>query len=132
MTRRLLAVCLRAYPKARRERDGAYLLDLAHELAAESGVRRQAMSLVRGGLGERLHGPRRRGAVLLVGGVTAAVLAVGGAGVARVGSAEVEVQACAGADCASAEAWAADRERAGWRCDQSSSLSDVSWQCTRS
>ena len=131
MTRRLLAVCLRAYPKARRERDGAYLLDLAHELAAESGFWRQAASLVRGGLAERLHG-RRRGAVLLVGAGTAAVLAVGGAGVARMGSAEVEVQACASADCASAEAWAADRERAGWRCDRSSSLADISWQCTRS
>jgi hypothetical protein len=128
MTRRLLVLCLRAYPRSRRQRDGGYLLDLALELADESGIRRQAVSLVRGGWAERLRGVRR-GPVLLAGGVAAAVLAVGGVAVADEGSVEVEVQLCAGADCASAEDWAADRSE-GWRCDRTS-LGDVSWQCTR-
>jgi len=128
MRRRLLALCLLAYPRSRRERDGAYLLDLALELAPESGVRRQAGSLVRGGFAARLRGVPRLPA-LLAGAAMAAVLAVGGVAVAAEGSAEVEVQSCAGADCAGAEAWAAERERAGWRCDRTTSLS---WQCTRS
>ena len=131
MSRRLLAGCLLAYPRSRRERDGAYLLDLALELAEESGNTRQALSLVRGGFAERLRG-RRRGPMLLAGAVATAIVAVGGVAVAAEGSAEVEVQSCAGAACSSVETWAADRERAGWRCDRTSSPVDVSWQCTRS
>ena len=84
--------------------------------------------MLRGGCAERLRGVRR-GRLLLAGAVAAAVVAGGGVAVAAEGSAEVEVQSCAGADCASAEAWAADRERDGWRCDQTTSFS---WQCTRS
>lgn len=63
MRRLLLTLCLRAYPPAGRERDRNYLLDLALELSETYGVRRQAMSLVRGGIGERLASRRlRRGA----------------------------------------------------------------------
>ena len=37
MRERWLARCLLAYPKAQRERDGGYLLDLALELGEASG-----------------------------------------------------------------------------------------------
>ena len=66
MRERWLARCLLAYPKASRERDGGYLLDLALELGEASGVRRQALSLLRGGLAERVRGVGRR-AVLVAG-----------------------------------------------------------------
>ena len=92
MNRRLLALCLCAYPRSRRDRDGGYLLDLALELAAESGVRRQAVSLVSGGLLERARGVRR-GPALLAGAVVAATLAVGGVA-ATAEEVEVEVQSC--------------------------------------
>jgi CubicO group peptidase (beta-lactamase class C family) len=92
MRRRLLAVCLLAYPRSRREVDGDYLLDLALELADESGTRRQAVSLVGGGLLQRVR-VLRRGPVLLAGGVLAATLAVGGAAGA---AEEVEVETSVG------------------------------------
>jgi hypothetical protein len=61
MRRRLLDLCLLAYPRARRERDHDYLRDLALDLSETYGLRRQAMSLVRGGLGERIERhPMRR------------------------------------------------------------------------
>ena len=53
MRRRLLEICLLAYPRVRRERDSDYLRDLALELADAHGLRRQILSLLRGGLGER-------------------------------------------------------------------------------
>jgi hypothetical protein len=132
MRERWLARCLLAYPKARRERDGGYLLDLALELGERSGVRRQALSLVRGGLLERVSGVRRR-AALAAGLGVATLLVVGGVAVADDGSVEVEVQSCAapGTGCSAVDDWAADRERHGWRCDRTSSRGDVSWQCTR-
>ena len=132
MRERWLGWCLLAYPKAHRERDGGYLLDLALELGERSGVRRQALSLLRGGLLERSRGIRRR--VLLVAGVAVAtLLAVGGVAVADEGSVDVEVQSCASAGngCSAVDEWAADRERDGWRCARTSSRGDVSWQCTR-
>ena len=129
---RWLARCLLAYPKARRERDGEYLLDLALELGERSGVRREALSLLRAGLAERVRGVGRRTA-LVASLVAASLLVVGGVAVADDGSVEVEVQSCAapGAGCAEVDDWAADRERHGWRCDRTSSPRDVSWQCTR-
>ncbi len=136
MRARLLMLCLLAYPRASRTKDGGYLLDLSLELAEQSGLVRQALSLVRGGLLERLRDVPRVPA-LLAGGAMAAVLAVGGVAVAADGSVEVEVQSCAraaeGEDpaCAAAEVWAADRDRHGWRCDRTSSRQDVSWKCTR-
>ena len=68
MRRRLLAACLLAYPRSRRDRDGGYLLDLALELAEESGTARQAASLVLGGGASGSAGSGARPA-LLVGGV---------------------------------------------------------------
>ena len=87
MRERWLGWCLLAYPKADRERDGDYLVDLALELGERSGVRRQALSLLGGGLLERVRGVRRR-AALTAGVAVATVLVVGGVAVADV-SAEV-------------------------------------------
>lgn len=60
MRRRLLDLCLLAYPRPRRERDRDYLRDLSLDLSETYGVRRQALSLVRGGLTERMQLWRRR------------------------------------------------------------------------
>ena len=94
MRERWLARCLLAYPKAQRTRDGDYLLDLALELGERSGAGRQMVSLLRGGLLERVRGVRRR-AVVVVGLGAAALLAVSAVAVAAEGSVEVEVQECA-------------------------------------
>ena len=63
MSERWLAQCLLAYPKAQRERDGGYLLDLALELGER--VRRTSAGALagRGGLLERCaaYAPRRGG-----------------------------------------------------------------------
>ncbi len=132
MRQRLLAWCLLTYPKDRRGRDGDYLVDLAVELGASTGVARQALSLLRGGLLERVRGVRRR-VVVVAGVAVVALLVAGGVAVMREGSGEVEVQSCADASdgCSAVDDWAADRERHGWRCDLASSRDDVSWQCTR-
>ena len=61
MRRRLLELCLLAYPRARRDRDGDYLRDLALELAETYGLRRQVLSLLRGGLGARIEAATPRG-----------------------------------------------------------------------
>jgi len=49
----LLRLCLHAYPRARRARDGEVLCDLAGELSAGRGVAREALGLLRGGLAAR-------------------------------------------------------------------------------
>jgi hypothetical protein len=63
MRRRLLDLCLLAYPRARRERDRDYLRDLALDLAETQGVLPQAWSLLAGGLRERAEGLATRVAV---------------------------------------------------------------------
>jgi hypothetical protein len=60
MKRRLLDLCLLAYPRARRERDRNYLRDLALDLSETYGLLPQALSLLRGGLRERIEVRRRR------------------------------------------------------------------------
>jgi hypothetical protein len=60
MRRRLLELCLLAYPRARRERDRDYLRDLSFDLAETDGLGRQAISLLFGGIKERIEGRRRR------------------------------------------------------------------------
>jgi hypothetical protein len=55
MTRRLLELCLLAYPRAGRNRDREFLRDLALDLGANHGFARQAISLLLGGLNERIH-----------------------------------------------------------------------------
>ncbi len=53
---RLLLNCLRAYPRARRERDGEVLLSLARELSAGgSSPWGEGAGLIRGGVAERLR-----------------------------------------------------------------------------
>jgi uncharacterized membrane protein len=59
LRRRLVEICLLAYPRTRRDPDREYLRDLALELGDAYGLRRQAISLVRGGLAERLDSWRR-------------------------------------------------------------------------
>lgn len=61
MSRRLLDLCLLAYPHAHRERDRAYLRDLALDLAERDGLARQALSLLLGGLSSRIEAGRRSG-----------------------------------------------------------------------
>lgn len=50
MNERLLRLCLLAYPRSWRARDGEVLLDLATELAAQRGATGEALGLIRGGL----------------------------------------------------------------------------------
>ena len=145
MRQRLLALCLFAYPRVRRERDRDYLRDLALDLSETYGLRRQALSLLRGGLLERLEGPRlrpgagHRGWVKLVV-VACSALAVlgfaaGGLGVLTRGE-RIRVEAdrftCVETDhpgpgrdrihvagpslCAAAERVLAARRREGWDC----------------
>ena len=90
MKERFLRLCLLAYPRASRERDGGYLRDLALELAEGSSVLRQAVSLLRDGLLERVRGRRRR-AVLVAGVSVATLFIVGGVAVAEAGLVQVEV-----------------------------------------
>jgi hypothetical protein len=59
MRRRLLDLCLWAYPRARREQDRAYLRDLALDLAESHGLGRQALSLLLGGLRDRIAAGRK-------------------------------------------------------------------------
>jgi hypothetical protein len=63
MSRRLLELCLLAYPRARRERDRAYLRDVALDLAESHGLARQALSLLLGGLRDRIAASRKAGGV---------------------------------------------------------------------
>jgi hypothetical protein len=59
VSRRLLDLCVLAYPRARRDRDRAYLRDLALDLAERDGVARQAVSLLLGGLRDRIEAGRK-------------------------------------------------------------------------
>lgn len=62
MSRRLLGLCVLAYPRVRRQLDGPYLRDLALELAGNHGIVRQAVSLLCGGVRERIELRRSSGA----------------------------------------------------------------------
>lgn len=61
MRRHLLDLCVLGYPRARRERDRDYLRDLALDLAETHGLTRQALSLLLGGLNDRIELLRQRG-----------------------------------------------------------------------
>jgi hypothetical protein len=104
MSRRLVGLCLLAYPREVRARDGEHLRDLALELADDHGVLHEAFGLFRGGLRERwrLARPRRRAVFAVTGAAVAlAVLswpAVGGP--LRVED-EVEVVSCVPGPCGS-------------------------------
>ncbi len=131
MRRRLLRWSLLAYPRPLRDRDGAELLTLAEELAAEHGAARELLGLLLGGWAERRrrHPRRRRVAVALTAatGVVLAVLAwSAAAGPVRV---EEERFGCAG-ECAEVEAAVAERVADGWTCTESRAATAVSWRCT--
>jgi hypothetical protein len=142
--RRILDVCVLAYPRGRRDRDREYLRDLALELAGADGLRRQALSLLRGGLGERIELWRRGRSeaasawmrrIVIIG---AAFAATAFTASSLIGTAagegervEQERLTCVGAahpvskrnggpngrsGCAGAKAMAVARSREGWDC----------------
>jgi hypothetical protein len=144
MRRRLLDMCLLAYPRARRERDHGYLRDLALELAEAYGLRRQAVSLLRGGLSERIECRRvnrgRKASAwmrrVVIGCFVVAATAFAASGLSRIAAGDVErveadELACVDTDharsrgdravtasggCAQAKRLVAVRLRAGWDC----------------
>ena len=130
MRRRLIALCVLAYPRSCRRAEGEFLRDLTLDFAETNGFGRQLGSLVRGGFAERIrlrrprtlaHSPRRMltRAVAVAAGVAAIVAAL-----ALFGSADtdVEVHSCvetrSSSDhgCADVRRLAADKERDGWEC----------------
>jgi hypothetical protein len=134
MIRRLLELCLVAYPRARRERDRDFLRDLALDLGGTNGFARQAASLLVGGLKERIESYRRLGAapmrtcarrfaigclaliVVTVGASTLIVTRSGDAGSVH----EVEEYACAYAQGAPS-----GRHSTTWKCTRRSTA--VAW-----
>jgi hypothetical protein len=145
VSRRLLDLCLLAYPHGRRERDRAFLRDLALDLAESDGLGRQALSLLLGGLRDRIDAARRPAGVrfgrwirrALVASFVLAALALAANGL--VGAAEtdrgriheIEQFACVHVDrtpsrpdepgseageCRDTRRLVAARERGGWDC----------------
>ncbi len=143
MSRRLLDLCLLAYPRGPRRRDRDYLRDLALDLAERQGLGRQALSLLLGGLRERAFRTgkwSRRIAAASALGLALAFAAPTLAALARV-THESEGFACAsvapgGRGCAThARSVVGAQERAGWRCAPTDPLPNASgsasWQCNR-
>jgi hypothetical protein len=157
--RRLLDLCLLAYPRACRERDRDYLRDLALEFAERQGLLRQACSLLGGGLRERIEVRRRSSLGGLVTRIAVASLVLaalafasnglivskGGEGVA---TAEVDHFVCESTEdppakgartpideCEETGSLVAARERAGWDCrtrrQVRSGSHTATWRCTR-
>lgn len=140
MSRRLLDLCLLAYPRARRERDRAYLRDLALDLAESHGLARQALSLLLGGLRDRIEaGSWIRRA--LVASFVLAVLALAANGLVGTPESdgerihEVEQFACDAGGCPDTRRLVAARERGGWDCKTRRRAHQgrysTSWECTR-
>jgi hypothetical protein len=146
MRQRLVGLCLLAYPRARRAADRDYLRDLALDLAEAQGFLRQVLSLLGGGLRERIELRRRSPAaglrrwvqrtvaassVLVALAFAASGLIVSGSGDGE-GVSEVERLVCQYAEdaalqrhsapitgrsgCGETERLIAARERAGWEC----------------
>lgn len=146
MRRRLIALCVLAYPRATRGADAVYLRDLALDFVDGSGFGRQLMSLLRGGLAQRFESSRlRRPAVpirwAVAGAFAVAVVAIV-CGLAYFGSADtdIEVHSCvetgSRADgCSDLRRIAADKERDGWVCTSQRRLVDgrrlVGVECRR-
>jgi hypothetical protein len=131
MRNRLLDLCLLAYPRAVRSRDGEHLRELATDLAGDHGILREAFGLLRGGLAERRRQSRTRRAVLVAGAATVlALTALTWTATAQGGRVEEDVFACAG-QCADAEAAVTSRVRDGWSCTERREPAGVSWRCVR-
>lgn len=127
----MLNLCLLAYPRAVRARDGEHLRDLATDLAGDHGFLREAFGLLRGGLAERRRQSRTRRAVVAVGAATLlALTALTWTATAQGGRVEEDLFACAG-QCADAEAEVASRVRDGWSCTERREPAGVSWRCVR-
>jgi len=130
---RMLRTCLRAYPRDVRERDGDELLELAADLAADHGLVREALGLVRGGCAERRRGAgRRRRTTVALATAAASALAVltwSVAAQAVPGRVEEDRFECAG-DCHLVERTVADRVDDGWTCLEIHAPASTGWQCT--
>jgi hypothetical protein len=131
MRRRLLMLCLLAFPREVRGRDGDHLRDLALDLAESHGTAREAIGLLRGGLAQRRQQSRTRRAVLAAGAATLlALTALTWTATAQGGRVEEDLFACAG-QCADAEAEVASRVRDGWSCTERPEPPGVTWRCVR-
>jgi hypothetical protein len=161
MKPRMLELCLLAYPRTRRERDRAYLRDLALDLAEAHGFARQAGSLLLGGIKTRIDGRRRRGNARIgtlarrAAVATFALIAFTAAASGLFGIAggdggtvqEVERYACVYAEgkssgrvdgahgCAQTRTLIAARKREGWTCTTRRRTAPgrraASWECAR-
>lgn len=131
MRRRLLALCLLAYPREVRERDGDALRDLALDLAAHNGTVREGLGLIRGGWAERrrLAGRVRRAVTVLAVGMGTALAALTWTATAQPTRVEEDRFSCTG-DCRAVEAEVAARVRGGWTCDEIRASDSVTWRCT--
>jgi hypothetical protein len=130
MRQRLLGWCVLTYPRERRRRDGVILRDLALDLGDSHGIAREAVSLVRAGLAERIASwsiRRRAVAVALVTGaiVAAALPAAGGQT-----QFDVEQYACARPACDDVTSLVTERQHAGWQCTRTMTDDVVRWRCT--
>ena len=129
MSRRLIDLCLLAYPRQVRRRDRDQLRDLALELAEDHGVLREAFGLLRGGLDERRREPATGRGVLAVGAATLlALTALTWSAAAQTGRVEEDLLSCAGR-CADAEAEVSSRVRDGWSCTERREPVGTSWRC---
>jgi hypothetical protein len=143
MRRWLLGLCLIAYPPSSRRREGAYLRDLALELAERQGLLRQVVSLLAGGVRERAGRPGRWGRRVAAASLAGLALAVGGLAVNAAAQTDHEVGQFACTDsgiggdssCAGqARKVIVARERAGWRCTAvggAATPQRAEWRCTR-
>lgn len=129
-TSRLLDLCLLAYPRQVRARDGDHLRELAADLAGDHGALREAFGLLRGGLAERRRQPRTRRSVIAVAAATLLTLTALTWTATATGDAEEDVFTCAG-QCADTEAEVASRVRDGWSCTERRQPDAASWRCVR-
>jgi len=127
----MLHLCLQAYPRAVRARDGHHVRDLATDLAGDHGFLREAFGLLRGGLAERRRQSRTRRALIAMGAATLiALTGLTWTAAADEGRVEKDLFACA-EQCVDAEAEVASRVRDGWSCTERREAAGVSWRCVR-
>jgi hypothetical protein len=133
--RRLIDLCLLAYPRAIRRRDRDHLRDLALELAEDQGLARQGWSFVLGGMRQRVAwaSGRTRRAAAAAGALLALALAANVVVASAASNREVERFACS-TGCAAVQRQVAEREQAGWTCtaDERAPGDGDAWECTRS
>lgn len=134
MRRRLLGLCLLAYPRSIRTRDREHLHDLALELTEDHGVLREAWGLLRGGLTERWRAarPGRRAVVAVVGAASAALAVLSWPAMGEPTRVEEDVFTCAADRCAEVEVQVAARVEDDWICRDTGGPTAVTWRCTRS